>query len=223
MFKDRSDAGAQLAALLAQQTLVAPVVLGIPRGGVVVADAIARRLPAELDIVFARKLRAPHQAELAIGALGEDGAVHLTSFARDVNGVTEAYIREEIALQRQEIDRRNARFRAIRPAIPITDRSVILTDDGIATGATMIAALHCLRAARPQELIVAVPVVGPDALASIRPLCDRVEALLTPMYAGSVGSYYWNFDQVEDDEVMAILQRSAERSQPNHRAEARTG
>src|SRR5690606_25640041 len=155
-----------------------PLVLGIPRGGAVMAAALARELHAEFDVVLSRKLRAPYQPELAVGAIGEDGAEYLTDFAASVPGLTEDYLREERAHQLSEIRRRARLFRAARPAADVTGRSVILTDDGIATGSTMLAVLHVLQAKTPHETIVAVPVAPPDTLERLRPLCTRLECLL---------------------------------------------
>lgn len=210
MFKDRDHAARQLAAALSGQPLKQPVVLGIPRGGAVTAAVLARCLGAEFDIVLARKLRAPYQPELAIGALGEDGQVYLTDFASTVPGITERYIDTERAHQAGEIRRRQALFRAVRPAVDVAGRSVIVTDDGLATGATMLAALHVLEAHKPHELIVAVPVAPPEAVAAIAEHCDRVECLIEDADMGAIGAYYLDFTQVEDEEVVRLLREAAD-------------
>ena len=214
MFKNREDAALQLAQRLKRRRLTDPVVLGIPRGGVVTAAVLARELHAELDVVLSRKLRAPHQPELAIGAIGEDGEIYLSSFAREVPGVTEDYIRRERYRQMKEITRRRALFRTARPAAEVAGRSVIVTDDGIATGSTMFAALHVLGARQPREIIVAVPVAPPHTLQRLAPQCNHVECLMSPENFAAVGQFYADFAQVEDDEAVRLLResRAAERA-----------
>jgi len=208
MFRNREDAALQLAQRLKARKLKDPVVLGIPRGGVVTAAILARELGAELDVVLSRKLRAPYQPELAIGAIGEDSEVYLNSFARKAAGVTEAYIREERDHQIAEITRRSKLFRAVRPPVDVTQRSVIVTDDGIATGSTMLAALHVLSAQKPQEIIVAVPVAPPETIERFRPHCSHVECLLTPGDFEAISQFYADFQQVEDEEAVRLLRES---------------
>jgi hypothetical protein len=208
MFKDREDAARRLAEHLKQRTLKDPVVLAIPRGGVVTGAVLARALGAELDVVLARKLRAPYQPELALGAIGEDGEVYLNEFARAVEGVTDAYIARERDHQIAEIARRKTLFRAVRPQAEVTGRSVIVTDDGIATGSTMMAALHVLKARNPHEVIVAVPVAPPDTLEMLSRQCDSVECLLAPPFLGAIGAFYVDFEQVEDEEALRLLREN---------------
>lgn len=208
MFKNREDAALQLAQRLKARKLKDPVVLGIPRGGVVTAAILARELGAELDVVLSRKLRAPYQPELAIGAIGEDGEVYLNAFASRAAGVTETYIDAERKHQIAEIARRSRLFRAVKPAVDVTRRSVIVTDDGIATGSTMLAALHVLGAHKPHEIIVAVPVAPPETIERFRPMCSHVECLLTPKDFSAIGQFYQNFRQVEDDEAVRLLRES---------------
>jgi predicted phosphoribosyltransferase len=183
-------------------------VLAIPRGGVVIGAVLARVLGAELDVVLARKLRAPGQPELAIGGLGEDGHIYLNHQAAGVPGLTAQYLARERRCQLAEIARRQKLFRAVRPAAPFTGRSVILTDDGIATGSTMLGALHVFTAQHPDEVIVAVPVAPPERLAELRRQCDEVVCLLTPAGFWAVGRFYADFPQVEDTEVVELLQAS---------------
>lgn len=182
-----------------------PVVLAIPRGGVEVGVAIARGLGCELDVVLARKLRAPHQPELAIGAVSEAGDVFLNDFAAALIEAGSASIEIERQRQVAEIARRSAMFREVRPQADLKGRSVILTDDGIATGATMVAALHTVRAAGPKEIVVAVPVAAPGRIAALRPLCDRVVCLEEPGDFRAVGRFYRDFEQVEDERVVNLL------------------
>ncbi|MHC5005142.1 MAG: phosphoribosyltransferase [Planctomycetota bacterium] len=204
-FRDRADAAARLAERLSGVPLRRPLVLGIPRGGVVLAAELARRIDADLDVVLARKLRAPGQPELAIGAISEDGAVTLNDVARSVPGLTEEYLQREQRVQMEEIERRQRLFRNVRPAAPVEGRSVILTDDGIATGSTMLAALDVLRHRAPHETIVAVPVAPPDRLDPVRSRCDRLICLLAPATFWAVGQFYDRFDQVTDQEVVELL------------------
>lgn len=208
MFKNREDAALQLAQRLKSRKLVDPLVLAIPRGGVVTGAVLARELGAELDVVLSRKLRAPYQPELAIGAIGEDGEVYLNEFAREIPGVSDEYIRREREHQVGEIKRRQELFRKAKPAAEVDGRSVIVTDDGIATGSTMIAALHVLKARKPREIIVAVPVAPPDTLERFRRQGSHVECLLAPEYFGAIGMFYDNFDQVEDSEAVRLLRES---------------
>lgn len=204
-FTDRDEAGWMLVERLRGQSLQKPVVLAIPRGGVEVGAAIARGLGCELDVVLSRKLRAPHQPELALGAVSEDGDVYLNHFASAMTDAGDAYIEAERQRQLAEIARRRTMFRAVRPQADVRGRTVILTDDGIATGATMIAALHTVRAAGAKEIIVAVPVGAPDRIDAIRPLCDRVVCLQEPEAFWAIGQFYRNFEQVEDERVVELL------------------
>lgn len=205
MFANREDAALQLAQRLKSRPMTDPVVLGIPRGGVVTAAVLARELQAELDVVLSRKLRAPDQPELAIGAIGEDGEVYLSSYAREVPGVTEDYIRGERDHQMKEIARRRSLFRGARPAAKVAGRSVIVTDDGIATGSTMFAALHVLGERQAREVIVAVPVAPPHTLERLAPQCHHIECLLSPEHFAAVGQFYADFTQVEDEEAVRLL------------------
>jgi hypothetical protein len=207
MFRNREDAARQLAARLEARTaaLKDPLVLAIPRGGVVIGAELARALGAELDVVLARKLRAPFQPELALGAIGEDGEMYLTEFHRTVSGVTDEYLAEERARQLAEIEQRRQRFRAVRPPAGVAGRSVIITDDGIATGATMVAALHVIRARGPHELIVAVPVAPPETVATLARHCDAVECVIVPDFLGGISGFYQDFEQVDEAEALRLL------------------
>jgi len=208
MFRNREDAALQLAQRLKPLELKAPVVLAVPRGGVVIGAVLARELGGELDVVLARKLRAPYQRELAIGAIGEDGAVYLDPAASRIEGVTEAYLQAERDRQVAEIEQRRRLFRSAAPAVDVTGRPVILTDDGIATGSTLFAALHVLAAQKPGEVVLAVPVAPPETLERFRAKCDRVVCLLAPEYLGAISQFYGDFTQVEDDEAVRLLRES---------------
>ena len=204
-FADREEAGWMLVERLRGETLEKPLVLAIPRGGVEIGAVLARGLGAELDVVLSRKLRAPHQPELALGAVSESGEVYLNHFASAMTDAGDAYVEAERQRQLAEIERRRALIRAVRPQAPIAGRTVIVTDDGIATGATMIAALHTVRAAGAREIIVAVPVGAPDRIDAIRPLCDRVVCLQEPEAFWAIGQFYRDFEQVDDERVLELL------------------
>lgn len=205
MFTDREEAGARLVERLRDTAAKQPIVLAIPRGGIEVGAPLARGLGCELDVVLSRKLRAPHQPELALGAVSETGEVYLNPFATAMTAVGAGYIEAERGRQMEEIERRRQMFRAVRPQAEVRGRTVIVTDDGIATGATMIAALKTVKAEGAREIIVAVPVGSPDRLDAIRPLCDRIECLLEPTDFWAVGQFYRHFEQVSDERVVELL------------------
>ena len=205
MFRNREDAARQLAQELKGRVLHDPLVLAIPRGGVVTGAVLAQELNADLDVVLSRKLRAPDQPELAVGAIGEDGQVYLDPRAQEMLDLTDDYLAGERRHQLAEIARRKQLFRALRPQANVTGRSVIVTDDGIATGATMIAALQVVRSHHPRELIVAVPVASPDRLAEVRLYCDEIVCLLSTPRLWAVGQFYEDFTQVEDEAVVELL------------------
>ena len=209
MFLDREDAGRQLADELKNLALHDPLVLAIPRGGVVTGAALARALGAELDIVLANKLRSPVQPGLAFGAVGEDAQMYLNHRVKELTGVTDKYLQRERDFQVEQIHCRQKVFRAARPAAKIADRSVILTDDGIATGSTMFAAIEVAKGNDPYELIVAVPVAPPDRLAAIRDRCDRLICLHEPTSFCSVAAFYKSFDTVDVEEVIHLLRQFA--------------
>lgn len=220
MFRNRNSAARLLAAKLKGRPLHNPLVLAIPRGGVVLGAVLARELGAELDVALARKLRAPGQPELAIGAIAEDGDVYLSHHSKEFLDDWGDYLEEESHYQLAEIERRRQLFGAARPRARVTGRSVIVTDDGIATGSTMIAALRGVKAQRPRELIIAVPVAPPERLEEIKPLCDDVVCLLAPEGFWAVGQFYEDFSQVGDEEVVEILRMSAVARRPRALVEA---
>lgn len=212
MFRDRRDAAAQMAGRLEELPLRDPLVLGIPRGGVVIGALLAEALGAELDVVLSRKLRAPHQPELALGAVSEDGEVYLDEQVRLLAGATEPYLQQEREHQIEEIKRRRRLVRAVRAEAPVENRSVIVTDDGIATGSTMIAALQTVTPRRPHETIVAVPVGPHDRIETLRARCDRIICLLTPAFFWAIGQFYEQFEQVDDQRVIELLHEHAPRA-----------
>jgi putative phosphoribosyl transferase len=209
MFRNREGAAHRLAAKLKGRELYDPLVLAIPRGGVVTGAVLARELGADLDVVLSRKLRAPGNPELAVGAVSEDGRVYLNPEARELLDLADESLAEERRRQMAEIARRQTLFRGVRPQASVTGRSVIVTDDGIATGATMIAALQAVRAQEPRELIVAVPVASPDRLEEVRRWCDEAVCLFTPELFWAVGQFYEDFTQVEDEQVVEMLREFA--------------
>jgi putative phosphoribosyl transferase len=205
MFRDREDAAHRLAEMLKGRQLHDPLVLAIPRGGLVTGVVLAQELGAELDVVLSRKLRAPGQPELAVGAVSEDGRVYLNRHAQEVLDLTEKYLGKEAQHQLAAIASRKKLFREVRLQAPITGRSVIVTDDGIATGSTMIAALQAVKTQNPSELIVAVPVASPDRLTEVGRWCDEVVCLLCPDEFRSIGQFYADFRQVEDEQAIDLL------------------
>jgi predicted phosphoribosyltransferase/dienelactone hydrolase len=209
MFRDREDAAGRLAAKLKGRKLHDPLVLGIPRGGVVIGAVLARELGADLDVILSRKLRAPEQPELALGAVAEDGRIYLEPRARPLFEELKGYLVAERRHQLGEIARRKKLFRAVRPAAAVAGRSVIVTDDGIATGATMIAALQTVKAQGAREVIVAVPVASPDRLREVGRCCDDTVCLLCPRHFRAIGEFYEDFSQVADGEVVELLRRFA--------------
>lgn len=204
MFKDRLDAAHRLAGALGQYRGQNPLVLAIPRGAVPMARAIAQELGGEFDVVLVRKLRSPYAAEVATGSIDESGWTYIAPYAASL-GADQDYIAAEKHEQLATIQSRRTQYTPIRPPIDPAGRTVIVVDDGLATGATMIAALHSLRHRQPARLVCAVPVAAPDSLERVRPLADEVVCLLAPDDFQAVGQFYRVFDQVEDATVMALL------------------
>jgi putative phosphoribosyl transferase len=209
LFGDRREAGDALARHLERYREANALVLGLPRGGVPVAAQVARALRAELDVLVSRKLGSPISAELAIGAVTPNGGRFLNEdVIRDLN-VSDAYITTVTGLQQAEARRREQQFRGSRPAPRIAGRTVILVDDGLATGATMRAAVRSVKQQKPGRIVVAVPVGSPEACTALRSEVDEVVCLYEPSYFGAVGSYYRDFRQTEDREVQELLEEFA--------------
>lgn len=205
IFENRSDAAMKLAKKMKMQSFFDPIVLGIPRGGIVTAAVLAKELNADFDVVLSRKIPAPGQQEFALGAISEDGQIFLNPALRDSQINLEAYLKDEQKKQLTEIERRKELIRAILPQSAVAGRSVIVADDGIATGATMIAALQCLRPRNPFKLIVATPVASPSRLADVRPWCDEIFCLYSADYLMSVGEFYMDFSPVEESQMLDII------------------
>jgi putative phosphoribosyl transferase len=213
MFKNRKDAGLQLVAPLLRFKPEKPVVLALPRGGVPVGYEIAIALDAPLDVIVVRKLGAPGQPELGIGAV-VDGDHHLSVLNEHVMSllnVSADYLNREVALQLQEIRRRQELYRGGHPPEKILGRTVIVVDDGIATGGSMRAALRGVRRANPQRLVLAVPVAPPDTIEFLRPEVDVVVCLSTPAFFHAVGQFYRDFSQTTDEEVIRLLDAARHR------------
>lgn len=202
MFKDREQAALELAQAFKKIKLVNPLVLAIPRGGVITGAVLAMQLNAELDVILSRKLRAPLQPELAIGAISENGNVYLNSYAKKQVGVTDQYLAEEQERQKSNIHSKSELFRKIKSRAPTTGRSVIITDDGMATGSTLIAALDTVRSTHPKELIAAVPVAPKDRQKEIEKHCDRFVCLSFPEPFWAISEFYEHFEQVEDAQAV---------------------
>lgn len=204
MFQDRNDAAHQLATQLKAYRGQHPLVLAIPRGAVPMGKTIARQLDGDFDVVLVRKLRAPYQPEVAIGSVAENGWSYIAPYAASV-GADQDYIAAEKHAQMETIHSRRTQYTPIRPPVDPAGRVVIVVDDGLATGATMISALHSLRQHHPAKLVCAVPVASPEALEKIRPMADEVLCLQAPAFFQAVGQFYGHFPQVDDDEVIALL------------------
>jgi len=209
-FESRIDAARRLAQALASYKGANPLVLAIPRGAVEMARVLADALEGELDVVLVRKLGAPYSAEFAVGAIDETGWAYVADYARSA-GADEAYLEREQRAQLELLRKRRAQYTPHRPPIDPKGRIAIVVDDGLATGATMIAALHAVRARQPERLVCAVPVAAPDSLGLVRPYCDEVVCLEAPPEFFAVGQFYREFRQVEDDEVIELLARGSKR------------
>jgi putative phosphoribosyl transferase len=211
MFADRIEAGRLLADRLAGMELADPLVLALPRGGVPVGAEIARRLGAPLDVVLVRKIGAPDQPELAVGAIADGGSPEIVLNENLVQALHlgEDYIAAAAARELTTIERRRGEYAGVRPVVEPTGRTAIVVDDGVATGMTMQAALRGVRRRSPARLLAAVPVASREAVSMLRRECDAVVCLSAPRRFGSVGSFYLNFGQVSDEEVMRLLREAA--------------
>lgn len=208
IFKDRRKAGENLAARLEIYRGREPLILAVPRGGVAVAGPIREVIGGELDLIITRKIGAPHQRELAIGATSGDGFVMLNDELITRIGVFPDYVKKAAAKEQAEITRRLKLYRGERPLPKIEGRLVIVVDDGVATGYTMLAALRSLQKQKPLELALAVPVGPPETLDSLKKEVNALIYLEAPVDFAAVGQFYRHFDQVSDEEVIAILKEA---------------
>lgn len=208
MFSDRKEAGEILAEKLEKLRLENPVVLAIPRGGVVVGYEVARKLKAPLDVIVPRKLGAPGNPELAIGAVAEDGTIILDSSLIDYLEVDEEYIKKEKERQVKEIKRRLNVYRGRFSRLEIERRDVVIVDDGIATGATIRAAIASVRKRKPASLTLAVPVAPPSTIEKLREEVDRIVCVSTPEPFFAIGQFYTDFRQTTDEEVIQLLEKN---------------
>ena len=205
VFADRHDAGQKLAAKLTAYRGKNTVVLGIPRGGVVVAAEVAKELNAPLDLIIPRKIGAPFHKELAVGAVAPDGTVILDEKSLEMLGLKKGDLQVEISQQVKEIERRARSYRANREPLDFRGKAVIVVDDGIATGLTAKAALRSIRKADPDSLVLAVPVASMEAAAQLKKDVDELVCLLVPEVFSAVGQFYEDFSQTTDEEVTAAL------------------
>lgn len=203
LFLDRRDAGRRLAEELVKYRDEKPVILAIPRGGAVVAAEAARALKAPLSLIIPRKIGAPHDPEYAIGAVAEDGSMVLDNEAVAALGVPLEYIEQEKAVQMAEIKRRRKEYAS--KDLDLSGKTVILIDDGIATGSTVMAAAKSIRNKNPKKIVLAVPLAPPEALAALKNLFDEIVCLHSPTFFSAVGCFYRDFSQTSDLEVREIL------------------
>jgi predicted phosphoribosyltransferase len=210
IFESRRDAGMQLASALLRFKDRDPVVLALPRGGVPVAFEIARVLEAPLDLVLVRKIGTPSQPELAAGAVvdGDEPELVRNEDVIAAARIPESWLRAEVARELEEIERRRRSYLGPRARAPIAGRTVLVVDDGIATGATTRAALRAVRRRHPRHLVLAVPVAPAETVAALRAEVDEIVCLATPRVFGAIGYFYEDFRQLEDDEVRDLLARA---------------
>jgi predicted phosphoribosyltransferase len=206
IFKDRVDAAKKLAEKLIWLKKEKPIILAIPRGGVVTGDVISSILDCKLDIIVSRKIGAPDNEELAIGAVMHDGSYFPNIEITRMLNVPESFVEKEIARQRKEIERRLMKFRGSKE-YDLSGKTVVLIDDGIATGATIFVAAHWVKKQKPKKLIIAIPVGPPETIAKLNQIADEVVVLQSPYVFNAVGEFYQVFDQVSDEEVQKIMSK----------------
>jgi putative phosphoribosyl transferase len=212
VFKDRRDAGRQLARRLAPYAALEPLVVGLPRGGVPVAAEVADHLGAGLDVIVVRKIGCPWHPELGIGAIAEGGVRVLNDALIEEVGVKPDELNAATARERAELARRVRRYRGKRAPVPVDGRIVILVDDGLATGYTARAAIEAIRRGGARRVILAVPVAPDDGVAAMRDVADEVVVVDTPPWFFSIGEFYQDFAQTSDEEVVSLLDKAAARS-----------
>jgi predicted phosphoribosyltransferase len=213
VFADRLEAGTLLAAELEDYAPRRPVVLGVPRGGVVVADAIARALHAQLDVVLARKIGSPSNSEVAVGAVSEDGGLFLNDLMVSTLKVPPEYIERRREAATRQLGELSAMYRRLWPRQGLTARTVIVADDGAATGATMQAALWTVSQEHPEELLCALPAAPDDTLDKLALYADHTICICAPRAFEAVSQFYRRFEPVEDADVMSLLRSGAPAAQ----------
>ena len=206
IFQDRTDAAKRLAKKLEWLKKDAPIILAIPRGGVITGDVIASELGAKLDVIVSKKVGAPSNPELAIGAVMHDGSYYPNEEITRVLNIPQKYIDAEIALKMKEIHQRLIIFRG-SSEYDLRDKTVVLVDDGIATGATMFVAIYWVKKQKPKKLIVAIPVGPKDTIDRLKKVADKVEVLHAPLFFNAVGEFYQDFDEVNDYQVQEIMSK----------------
>ena len=206
IFQNRTDAAKQLAKNLEWVKLDNPLILAIPRGGVIIGDVISSLLNTHLDIVISRKIGAPHNPELAIGAVMHDGSYFPNDDITRMLSVPQKYIDSEIHAQTKEIERRLMKFRGTKE-YHLEEKTIVLVDDGIATGATMFVAIQWIKKQKPKQLIVAIPVGPKETVEKLNEVVKKVVVLQSPIYFNAVGEFYREFDQVEDYQVQEIMRK----------------
>ncbi len=210
-FRNRTEAGRELAALLTKYREESPLVLGLPRGGVPVAYEVARELGAPLDVWVVRKVGAPGRPELGLGAVAEGGALVLDRELMRSLGASETEVMQTAEREADEVGARVVRFRGVHPPPDLEGRTVLLVDDGVATGGTVRAAIQALRTRHPRKLVLAVPVGAVESLDSLRPEVDDLVCVHPAEFMLSVGEFYDDFSQTQDSEVQELLARARER------------
>lgn len=205
-FKDRNDAGLQLAVKLSWLKEEKVIVLAIPRGGIVVADVIARSLNATLDVVIPRKIGAPQNPELAVGAVMHDGSSYINEHVIEALRIEQRYVTAEIEVQVREIERRLALFRG-SSSYDLKGKTIVLVDDGVATGATIMVAILWVKKQKPKKVILAVPVAPSEMARKLNELVDISVVLHAPAEFGAVGVFYEDFAQISDEEVVSMISK----------------
>lgn len=215
-FRDRREAGQLLASATLHLKDTNPLVLALPRGGVPVGFEVAKALDAEFDVLLVRKIGAPGHEELGLGAIvdGANSRIVINDEIVRMTGATPAYLHAEVARQLAELERRRRAYRGKAMPVALKGRTVIVVDDGIATGGTVKAALQGVRLGSPARLILAVPVAPAECLAALRPLCDEVICLMCPSPFFSVGTHYLDFSQTSDEEVIHLLKAALRLTTP---------
>lgn len=205
IFQDRYDAGRRLADALDKYRDEPVIVLALPRGGVIVGYEVANALHAPLNVIISRKIGAPGDPEFAIGAISENGEMAVNDEILSMYRIPQSYVTSEARRQMDEIKRRINLYRNGRPLPDLKDKTVILVDDGMATGSTMMAAAKAVQAEKARKVVVAIPVAPPETVETFKKLVDEVVCLSSPEYFMGVGRWYVNFEQVSDEKVKEIL------------------